>query len=135
MKLMKYFRSEKSVWAVAFALFSVYLQVLLPLGQAFAASQINEDGFSSRLIICTLYGPKLVYDEQGEEVPPEEGGIVNCPVCIAYAIGNAALVGSSEIILPVPHVLIEKSNIVVDVVPSGFTAPFAYLTRAPPVAV
>jgi Protein of unknown function (DUF2946) len=130
---MKYLRSERGIWAFALAIFSIYLQILLPLGQAFAASQADDDGFSNQIIICTLYGPKLIYDAQGKEVPPEEGGMIECPVCVTYAIGNAALVSSAEIILPIPSAVIVKSISVVDVIPGGFTAPSAYLTRAPPV--
>jgi hypothetical protein len=132
---MKYLRSDRNGWAVLLSLFALYLQIFLPLGQAVAASRPADDGISSRIIICTLYGPKLIYDAMGKEVPPEDGGMVDCPVCLALAIGASALAHSGEPVLPVPPTTIEKSIDIAYAVLDGLSTSASYLTRAPPAAV
>lgn len=123
------------MWAFSLALFSIYLQVFLPLGLATAASRTADDGYSNRIVICTPFGIKLIYDARGQEVPPEEGGIVDCLDCIAKTIGTAATLPSAAVVIPIQRTSVERSVAVVYALPFGIEASSAYLTRAPPVSV
>jgi hypothetical protein len=122
------------VWAVGLALFSLSLQILIPLGQALAASYTAGDGFSNQILICTIYGFKHVSTDTGEEIPPEEGGNADCPACMAYAIGMASLANVSAPVLAAPTVTGTESIVISDTARIGIEVPSNYLTRAPPVS-
>jgi hypothetical protein len=132
---MGYFRNRRSAWAVGLALFSLFLQVLIPLGQALAASFLAESGYSNQIWICTHYGFKLAPNNPDGKAPPAQGGNVDCPACMAYAIGMTSLANASEIILPVPSFTRAESIVITYTGRHSVETPSGYLTRAPPVSV
>jgi len=131
---MKHLRSGGKLWAVALALFSLCLQILLPVGLGMAASRPVDDGFSNRILVCTLYGPKIIYDATDKEVPPEDGGNVQCPVCVAYAIGMASLGNAAQIVLPLPQYDAQKTFWGASVALLKGEVASSYLSRAPPLS-
>jgi hypothetical protein len=130
--MLAYLRSGNNLWAVVLAVFSLYIQTLLPLAQAVAASHVEDDGFSNKVLICTGHGVKLIYDARGQEVPPEEGGNIDCPTCMAYAIGMASLATHAEITLPQPPSDSGSTVTASHKALVGFADSTAYQTRAPP---
>lgn len=133
--VMRYVQKTGREWAVSLALFALLLQFILPLGQAQALTRTVDDGFSNRTIICTLYGPRIVYDASGREVPPEEGGDVPCPTCLAHAIGSHALNNTVEIVIPQPVFSASVRAAIEDVVAEPLTAATSYHSRAPPLSI
>jgi hypothetical protein len=130
---MGYFRARKNVWAVGLALFSLYVQILIPMAQAIAATSGPKDGFSNRIWICTHYGFKLASSDTGEELPPAKGGNADCPTCLVYAIGLASLANTSEVTLPVPPNAEAENIVFTSTARFSFEVPSDYLTRAPPI--
>ncbi|MEJ2117217.1 MAG: hypothetical protein P8Y67_00940 [Alphaproteobacteria bacterium] len=126
------FRTKKNAWALGLALFSLGLQILIPLTQALAASAAG-DGASNQVWICTLYGFKPVSNNPGEE--PTKHSKADCPTCLAYAIGMASLNNASEIVLPVPPSARADNIVFANTARFGFEVPSNYLTRAPPFSI
>jgi hypothetical protein len=132
---MGYFRARRSTWAVGLALFSLGLQILIPLTQALAASYTSNDSLSSRIWICTHYGFKLASTTDADEkAPPAQGGKADCPVCMANAIGMSSLANAFVPGLTVPPVTGTERIVITYTTRAGFEVPSDYLTRAPPVS-
>lgn len=132
---MQQLRKERRTGASLLALFSLFVQLLLPLLQASALARSPGDGFSLPTIACTLYGAKFVNDASGKIIPPDQGGDVECPVCVAHAIGMAALDTAVALAVPAPQRRVLASIDTAHSLPVDIAAPSRYRTRAPPVLV
>jgi hypothetical protein len=119
-------------WAASMALFALLLQAFLPLGQALALSRSYGDGYSRPIIVCSLTGPKLVYDATDQEIPARHGGDVRCPLCIAHAVVGTALNNAVEIVVPRPQSTAGRSLPVADTFADALATPHTYQSRAPP---
>ena len=123
------------MWAIGLALFSLYLQILLPVVQAHAVSRDADDGAFGRIWICTYYGLTLLDDGGNGKPPLQQGGKADCPTCFAYAIGTASLANASEVVLHVPLGTKAESIDFAFTARLSFEVPSGYLTRAPPIPV
>lgn len=113
------------------ALFALYLQILLPLGQAVAVS-LDDSGLPTRLVICTSYGIRLVDIGSGEKAPDRSGDGETCPVCLAYSIGTTSLDNSVEISIDAPRLRVAS---LLPSAEAGFISQFLpgdRTARAPP---
>ncbi len=130
MKALRTVWGRLAAWA---ALFSMCLQVLLPLGQAVAASnRTGEALFSAPMIICTLYGVKVIDPATGEELPSDKGGSGDYPVCPAFGIGKLSLNTAVTVELPEPPALTSVRLAPVDNAQAGFILRHIHNPRAPP---
>lgn len=131
---LEYLRSKKSRWAVLVALAGLWLQILLPVGQA-VASSLSEDGFPDRIFICSPYGPKLFDLTSGEIVPVNESGSGSCPICLAYAIGFSALNNAEAAEFQAPSLVVQAQIDAAYSCLGGQDCQRPYLSRAPPFSV
>ncbi len=92
---MKYLRTKGTRWAVTLALFGLFMQAFMPLAQAITFQ--DDDGLPRRVLICTLYGTKLIDTSTGKAVPDNGSSRNTCPVCLAFSIGAASLGGAVEL--------------------------------------
>jgi hypothetical protein len=87
-------RKRKGInrWGALFAFFALYLQFVVPIGYAVAASQPTDEGLFGKAIICSSYGVKYVDLATGEEVFGSTDDIgAKCPICISLDLGSATL--------------------------------------------
>jgi hypothetical protein len=84
---VRYFRTAEGRWASVLALFALYMQVLIPLGQAVSVGE-DENGFPIPLIICTPYGIEVLKAKPGEEAPDKQTSHTACPVCTVLSMGG-----------------------------------------------
>jgi hypothetical protein len=129
---MKYLRTNGTRWAVTLALFGLFMQIFIPLAQAISIGE-EEDGFPSRMVICTLYGIKVIDIITGEEAPSKtDSSRETCPVCLAFSIGDTSLTGVPELSTPVP---VHTSSFVVTALEAVLSTQSnfnRYAARAPP---
>ena len=92
---MKYLRTKGTRWAVTLALFGLFMQAFMPLAQAISIK--DDDGLPRRMLICTLYGTKLIDTSTGKAVPDSGNSRNTCPVCLAFSIGATSLGGDVEL--------------------------------------
>ena len=128
-------RRHRNRWGFLFAFFAIYLQFLLPVGHAIAASNSSSDMLPGRTIVCTAYGLRHIDIETGKDVTPvAEQVLSNCPICLSIEKGGTALPASdvSEILLlnavPVVH-----GSLVSELPDPALNT--GYLSRAPPYGV
>ena len=128
-------RRHRNRWGFLFAFFAVYLQFVLPVGHAIAASYSSDDMLPGRTIVCTAYGLRHIDLETGKDVTPvAEQVLSNCPICLSIEKGSKALPVSdvSETLLlntvPVVH-----GNLVSKLPDHALNT--GYLSRAPPSGV
>ena len=129
---MKYLRAEGTRWAVTLALFGLFMQIFIPLAQAVSIGE-NEDGFPSRMVICTLYGAQVVDLVTGEEVPDSDSGRETCPVCVAFSIGDTSLSGVPDFSVPAPVYVPSPTVTPLEAVLATQSSSNHYTARAPPV--
>jgi len=87
-------RKRKGInrWGALFAFVALYLQFVVPIGYAVAASQPTDQGLFGKAIICSSYGVKYVDLATGEEVFGSTDDIgAKCPICISLDLGSATL--------------------------------------------
>lgn len=92
---MKYLRTKGTRWAVTLALFGLFMQAFMPLAQAISFQ--DDDGLSRRVLICTMYGTRLIDTSTGETIPDSGDSRNTCPVCLAFSIGATSLGGNVEL--------------------------------------
>ena len=125
-------RRGLSKWGALFAFFALYLQFVLPVGYAIAASNSIDQDLPGKAIVCSYYGVKYIDLATGEEivVSAEEVG-AKCPICISIDLGSSTLnldadcvapsLDVSQTMLPSLYVSREWENL-----------PTEYSSRAPP---
>lgn len=126
-----------TLWAAKMALWALFLQILLPLGQGIALPTAN-DGTPRTLVICSANGGlRTVTLPAGKDDPardPTQSVQRDCPICLSYAAGNHLAVPD---LAPLPHPLAAAARLLGGTV----TAPRAYdrtshpQARAPPQTV
>lgn len=129
---MNFLTHKGRLWATAFALFSLYVQILVPMAQGLAASKAVQAGQDLPVWVCSSQGYQQIALGDGQPVPDQPSKAIDCPVCMAHAIGMATLLPAAGAELPVllPHsfALTGKAQSA----PSHNAAPAPYHTRAPP---
>ena len=129
---MKYLRTEGTRWAVTLALFSLFMQIFMPLAQAVSIGE-DEDGFPSRMVICTLYGVKVIDIVTGEEAPSDtDNSRKTCPVCLSYSIGDTSLTGTPGFSIPAPEYTSASAVLPLEAVLLAQSTSNNYAARAPP---
>ncbi len=85
-------RRGLSKWGALFAFFALYLQFVLPVGYAIAASNSIDQDLPGKAIVCSYYGVKYIDLATGEEVvvSADEVG-AKCPICISIDLGSSTL--------------------------------------------
>jgi len=126
---------HRNRWGFLFAFFAIYLQFILPVGHAIAASNSSNDLLPGRTIVCTAFGLRYIDIQTGKDVTPVAERILsNCPVCLSLETGSSAVLTSdvsSTINLntvPVVH------GSYVSELPD-WVQNLGYLSRAPPHAL
>jgi hypothetical protein len=132
---MKYLRTEGTRWAVTLALFGLFMQIFIPLAQAISIGD-DEDGFPTRMVICTLYGTKVIDIITGEEVSSEtDNGSEACPVCSAFLIGATSIAGVPELSLPTPAYTSSFIAAPLEAILVAKSGSSRYTARAPPLKI
>ena len=85
-------RKRINRWGALVAFFALYLQFVVPIGYAVAASQSADQDLFGKAIICSSYGVKYIDLATGEEVFGSTDDIgAKCPICISLDLGGAPL--------------------------------------------
>ena len=129
---MRYFRTAESRWASTLALFALYMQILLPLGQAVSVGQ-DENGFPIPLVICTLYGVDVLDVKPGEEAPDKPTSHTSCPVCTVLSIGGVLSNNDAGALSDAPEFSIVSLPSPTEVNIASQFLPGSRTARAPPV--
>ena len=128
---MEYLRTERARWALTLALFGLFMQIFVPLAQAISIGD-SEDGFPNRMVICTLYGVKVIDITTGKNVPDSDDSRETCPVCMTFSIGTNSLGGSVELPVPLPFGNYISNSVASETVLSSQLDDGNYAARAPP---
>jgi len=128
---MKYLRTDGTRWVVTLALFGLFMQIFIPLAQAISIGD-DEDGFPSRMVICTLYGTKVIDVVTGQEFLDSDSSRETCPVCVVFSIGTKSLASTQEFSISVPVRTSLNAVTPLEAVLSTQSSSSDYAARAPP---